>query len=79
MKLYRPEKVPVREFEEVLFGRGHRDVNDRGGYVHVEEDGVGGDVIVDLFKKWVFPEVCETYRVRISVREGAILVERING
>jgi hypothetical protein len=78
MRIYRPPG----EFEEVLFGRGHRDVHDQGGYVHIEEDydreGTNDDIF-DLFAKWVFPKIGESYRVRISVREGAILVERING
>ncbi len=71
----------MKEFEEVLFGSGHIAVHDHGGYVHIEEDfdEKGYDDIYDLFKKWVFTEIDKSYRVRISVREGAILVERIDG
>lgn len=76
------------QFDEVLFMRGHWDVGEHGfGSVYAEEESGGGggirlreerlEDITDLFKRYLFPEIGKTYRVRVSVRNGAILFERL--
>lgn len=76
-------------FDEVLFMTGHWTLNENGlGVVYAEEEG-GGPVsrleerqledITDLFKRYLFPEIDKPYRARVSVRNGAILFERLRG